>query len=171
MSTRMGSLALVIACACARQNVRPSGPAVSAQPAAESERSAAPRPAPAPTPSELRARARTALSTSDFAAAAAALEQYLRIEPRDPAALFEAGWVAERRGDGEGARRKYAVALESDPGHAAAALNLARLMRIAGQPADAAEICAAALRKNTDDPRLLDALAASLREQKKLDEA
>ena len=170
MTSRMAALSLVVG-ACARQAVRPDAAAVPAASAVESPRPAAPQPVAGPSPAELRARSRAALSAHDFAKAGAALEQYLRLEPRDTSALFEAGWIAERLGDPERARRDYAATLGADPAHVGAALNLARLLRIAGLPGDAAEVCASTLRKTGDEPRLLDALAASLRDQKKLDEA
>ncbi|HWE22676.1 MAG TPA: tetratricopeptide repeat protein [Myxococcales bacterium] len=119
----------------------------------------------------MRALARGALADRNLAVATAALEQYLRAVPHDAAAQFEAGWVAEQLGDVDGARHHYTAALESDPAHVPAALNLARSFRIGGQPQDAVAVCEAALRKTADDPRLLDALAASLRDEKKLDEA
>jgi tetratricopeptide (TPR) repeat protein len=181
MRTRIALLALTI-CACARHAVKPDPAQVATDPAPQkigdttpvSARQEISKVSPIsaePIPAELHARARAAIAGHDFAAAAGALEQYLRAEPRDAAALFEAGWVSEQLGHPQEARQRYAAALDVDPGHVAAALNLARSLRMAGDPAAAAEVCAAPLRHSADEPRLLNALAASLRDQKKLDEA
>src|SRR4051812_49438148 len=60
--------------------------------------------------------------------AAAQLDAYLAREPADVAALFEAGWGAEQRGESKLAAGFYQRALQREPAHAAAALNLSRLI-------------------------------------------
>src|SRR4051812_49512579 len=60
--------------------------------------------------------------------AAAQLDAYLAREPADVAALFEAGWGAEQRGESKLAAGFYQRALQREPAHAAAALHLSRLI-------------------------------------------
>ena len=117
----------------------------------------------------LHAEARESMAAGDWAAAQARLEAYLSKEPGDAAAIFEAGWVEERLGRADAAARLYRQALAIRPGHLAAALNLARLLR--DDAAGAEEVLRASLRERPADPALLNALAAVLRGAGKLDAA
>ena len=151
-------LVLLVLCGCASQGVKPVSKAPARKPSEM-------------TAQELYAEARGDMAARDFPAAKAALEHYLGREAHDAAALFDAGWVDEQLGDLKSARERYAAALRADRGNVAAALNLARLLRLQDQPAEAVDVCEAALAQHEDDPRLLDALAAALRQAKRLDDA
>ena len=151
-------LLLLVLCGCASQGIRPAPKAAARKPSEMTE-------------PELYAEARSNLAARDFAAAKAALGHYLLRKPHDAAALFDAGWVDEQLGDLQGARERYAAALRVDRGNVASALNLSRVLRLQDQPAEAADVCEAALAHHQDDPRLLDALAAALRQGKRLDDA
>ncbi|HTO99103.1 MAG TPA: tetratricopeptide repeat protein [Myxococcales bacterium] len=120
-------------------------------------------------PSILHERARTLMAEGKWEQAWEKLEAYLAREPGDAAALFEAGWMAEKRSDPAGAKELYRRSLEIDPGQVGAALDLARLLQ--DDPVRAEAVLRASLEKLPGDPRLLDGLAAALLAQKKLDEA
>lgn len=119
-------------------------------------------------PAILYKEARELMANGRWEAARARLEPYLTRMPDSAAALFDAGWVAERLGEGRSAAELYARALVIDPGQVGAALNLARLQE---SPAQAERIVRGALEKAPGEPRLLNALAAALRLQHKLDDA
>jgi tetratricopeptide (TPR) repeat protein len=111
------------------------------------------------------------------------VEAFLRREPKSAAALFDAGFIAEKRGDTKGAQEFYARALVSEPSHLGAALNLSRLYRGQEKPGEAEHVLRSAIAKReaeskgeTDgrgigDPQLLNALSSILRAERKLDEA
>jgi tetratricopeptide (TPR) repeat protein len=115
----------------------------------------------------LHKEARELMARGEFDAARARLEAYLVKAPDHAPALFDAGWVAERLGDRRSAADLYARALSRDPGNAGAAINLARLK---DTPGESEIVLRAALEKAPDEPRLLNALAAALRAQHKLDD-
>jgi tetratricopeptide (TPR) repeat protein len=119
-------------------------------------------------PAILYKEARELMANGRWEAARARLEPYLTRVPDSAAALFDAGWVAEQVGDGRSAAELYARVLAIHPGHVGAALNLARLQE---SPAQAERIVRAALEKAPGEQRLLNALAAALRLQHKLDDA
>src|SRR3954467_4849005 len=125
---------------------------------------------PAPT---IHQAAREQMAQQRWGVAAAQLDAYLAREPADVAALFEAGWggeagwVAERGGESKLAAGFYQRALQREPAHAAAALNLSRLI----DPAAGEAVLRGALQQKPENVQLLDALAAALRGQRKLDEA
>ena len=131
---------------------------------------AAPKPVEA-APAELYKSAREALVARDWAAASAGLEAYLAKEPKSAAANFDAGWVAEQRQQLDKAAGSYKRALELEPGHLGAALNLARVYRLWERFGDGEQVLRAALTKREGDPKLLNALATLLRLDKKTDEA
>ena len=132
-------------------------------------------------PADIYQRARVALAAGDYPAAGDALESYLMKEPKSAAANFDAGWVAEQRQQLDKAAGYYKKALEIDPGHLGAALNLARVYRLWERYPDAEGVLRAALGKRESDPKLLtthllnthllNALATVLRLEKKTDEA
>ena len=99
------------------------------------------------------------------------VDAYLKKEPKSAAALFDAGWLAAKRGDAKAAQGYYEQALANEPSHTGAALNLARLRR--DDPAAVEKMLRAVLqaRKDEPDPQVLDALAAAERAQGKLDDA
>lgn len=115
--------------------------------------------------------AREAMAAGDFEAARQKLDVYLGREPKSSAAWFDAGWVAEKQGDLKAAALGYQKALELQPAHMGAALNLIRIERGQDKLADADHVARAALVKAPDDARLLDALASLQRQQGKLDDA
>lgn len=156
---------LIALCACAHaQKAAP----VAAQAAAV--RPPAPQIVEVP-PAVLYKEARESMARGDWDTARQRLQDYLKREPKNAAALFDAGWIAEKRGEPKDAGGLYARALQADPAHAGAALNLARLLRLEERTAEAEDVLRAALQRRADDPRILGALASLLREQKKLDEA
>jgi len=101
------------------------------------------------------------------------VDAYLKKEPKSAAALFDLGFISERLNDPKAARADYEKALANEPSHLGAALNLARLIH--DKPAEAEKVLRAALAhraaEDQNGPELLDALAAVLRAQGKLDEA
>jgi tetratricopeptide (TPR) repeat protein len=74
---------------------------------------------------------------------------------------FNRGWDLERQ-DIAKARQAYQRALELDPGHTGAAINLGRLWHEAGELADAERVYRAALARTHDDPLLPFNLAVVL---------
>ncbi len=118
-------------------------------------------------PASIYPAARQQMLQRRWEEAAARLDAHLAREPGDRGALFDAGFVAARRGDARAAAGFYRKLLARDPSHLAAALDLALLV----PPEEAESVLRRALRGRPADPRLLDALAAALRAQKKLDEA
>ena len=120
-------------------------------------------------PTILHKEARELMARGDWDAARARLEAYLAKAPENAEAWFEAGWLTERQGDAKGAAGLYGRALAREPGNVPAALNLARLTQ--DDPRHAEGILRAALDQAPAEPRLLNALAAALRAQRKLDEA
>jgi Flp pilus assembly protein TadD len=150
--------ALLLACACAHtQPVEPPPALV-----------LAPKPLEI-TPAEHRERARAAMAQGRWNEARHELDSLLAQEPKNAAAWFDKGWASERLGDGKAARAEYAKALELQPVHPGAVLNLARLLE--DEPAEAERVLRSALGEKNDDPQLLDALAGAQRSQKKLDAA
>lgn len=141
---------------------------------------AAAKPAP-PTlvdvpPAVLYKESRELMAAGNWDGARERVDAYLKREPKNAAALFDAGFIAEKRGDPKAAQEFYARALASDPSHLGAAMNLSRLYRSQEKLADAEHVLRAALAKRgpeaTDaDAKLLDALASVLRAEKKLDES
>jgi Flp pilus assembly protein TadD len=117
----------------------------------------------------LRVEARELMAQGKWQAAQDRLEAYLSKEPGNAEGLFDAGWVSERLADPKRARSFYRQALASQPGHAGAALNLARLL--GDEPADAEAVLRTALRERPADPALLNGLAAVLRSAGKLEPA
>ena len=118
-------------------------------------------------PASIYPAARQQMLQRRWEEAAARLDAHLAREPGDRGALFDAGFVAARRGDARAAAGFYRKLLARDPSHLAAALDLALLV----PPEEAESALRRALRGRPADPRLLDELAAALRAQKKLDEA
>jgi tetratricopeptide (TPR) repeat protein len=117
----------------------------------------------------LHKEARELMAQGKWEPAEARLLAYLSKEPGNAKGLFDAGWVEERLGDPKQAIGFYRQALASQPGHASAALNLARLLR--DDPAEAEGVLRAALRERPADPGLSNGLAAVLRAGGKLDAA
>ena len=153
----------IAACACAHAPPRPQSPTPAQLKAAERERLfELPQ-------SILRKEAQELMAQRNWEAAKDRLEAFLAHNGGHSGALFEAGWVAEQLGDANSAADLYARALASDPGNAAAALNLARLLP--DEPERAETVLRAALQHRAGDPRLLDALAGLLRRRNRLDEA
>ena len=153
---------LVLCAACAHEQVKQAVAPVAGQ------RKRAPRLLDVPA-GVVHKEALELMAKGDWEGAADKLEDFLEREPKNAAGLFESGWVAERQLDLAAAEGFYQRALAVDPGHAGAALNLARLWR--EKPAEAERVLRAALAKQEDEPRLLAGLAAALRAQRKLDEA
>ena len=120
-------------------------------------------------PSILHKEARELMARGEWEAARARLDAYLTKAPENAAAWADAGWVAERLGDPKRAADLYGRALARDPAEVGAAINLARLSR--DDPAQAERILRAAVEKTPAEPRLLNALAATLLAQHELDEA
>ena len=155
------ALLTILACACAHEVVKP---------AAQAAKPAAPPPRLFDVPAAiLYKESRELMAQGNWDAAKARIDAYLAREPKSAAALFDAGWVSEKRGDAKAAADYYKRAVESEPAHVGAALNLTRLLK--DKPAEAEKVLRAALSKRADDPRLLNAFASVLRVEKKLDEA
>jgi tetratricopeptide (TPR) repeat protein len=122
-------------------------------------------------PAILYKESRELMAKGDWDGAKARIDAYLVKEPQSAAALFDAGWVSEKLGDPKAAADDYRRALDADPSHVGAALNLTRLYRAQDRTADAEKVLRDALEKRSDDPQLLNALASVLRAQKRLDDA
>ena len=152
------ALLTILACACAHEAVKPAPPRLAA-PAVPPKMVELP-------PAIVYKEARELMEMGRWNDAQAKLQAYLAKEPNNAAALFDAAWVAERRGDKAAAEELYRRARANDPQHAGAALNLARLLEEKGELAEAEQVC-----RGSDDARVLDALAAILREEHKADEA
>ena len=122
-------------------------------------------------PAILYKESRELMAQGKYADAEKRVQAYLQKEPKSAAALFDAGWLAEKRGDTKAAQDFYQRALASEPSHTGAALNLARLKR--DKPAEVETTLRAALKakQGDPDPQLLDAVAAAQRAQGKLDDA
>ena len=120
-------------------------------------------------PALLYQEAREKMARGEWDEARERFDALLSKDPKSAAVLFDAGWIAEKRGDPKTAEGYYRRTLELEPQHLGAALNLARLMR--DSPADAERVLRQALQHRDGDPALLDGLAAALREQGRLDEA
>lgn len=152
-------LVLGTACAHAPPKAPPPPPAVKAE-----------RQRPPEIPAAiLHQEARELMARGEWDAARARLDAYLSKEAENAQAWFEAGWLSERQGDPKAAAGLYGCALARDPANVPAALNLARLAQ--DDPGRAESILRAALDKAPGEPRLLNALGASLRAQRKLDQA
>ena len=157
-------LVAVAALACA--------PKEAVRPVASLKPTVAPPPKPVEVaPAALYKTAREALAARDWVAASAGLEAYLAREPKSAAANFDAGWVAEQRQQLDQAAASYKRALELEPSHLGAAINLARVYRLWERFGDGAQVLRSALTRREGDPRLLNALAALLRLDRKTDEA
>ena len=122
-------------------------------------------------PAILYKESRELMAKGDWDGAQARIDAYLAREPKNAAALFDAGWLSEKRGDPKTAADRYRKALDVDAGHVGAAINLTRLYREQDRTADAENVLRSALAKRADDPGLLNGLAAVLRAEKRLDEA
>ncbi|HYS07850.1 MAG TPA: tetratricopeptide repeat protein [Myxococcales bacterium] len=153
----MALLGLVVACAHAPSKVPPPDPTAERRRLLE---------LPATI---LHKEARELMARGQWDAARARLDAFLTKAPESAEGWFDAGWLAERMGDPQAAADLYDKALGQDPANVPAALNLARLG--SDDPRKAESIVRAALQKNPSDPRLLNALGAVLRAQRKLDEA
>ncbi|MGZ6142977.1 MAG: tetratricopeptide repeat protein [Myxococcales bacterium] len=122
-------------------------------------------------PAILYKESRELMAQGNWDGAKARIDAYLAKEPKSAAALFDAGWVSEKRGDLKSAAGLYQRALDNEPSHVGAALNLTRLLRAQEKQAEAEKVLRGTLAKQPDDPRLLNALASTLRAEKKLDDA
>ena len=101
---------LLIASACAHQAPVKQAP-VAAQPV-----KAAPPPRLIDVPPAiLYKESRELMAQGNWDAAKARIDAYLAREPKSAAALFDAGWVSEKRGDPKVAADYYKRALESEP--------------------------------------------------------
>jgi Flp pilus assembly protein TadD len=167
------ALLLSLACACAH------APPVKTAPSA-----AAARPAPQDLsdlpPATLYKESREMMAAGNWDGAKERVDAFLKREPKSAAALFDAGFIAEKRGDLKAAQGFYARALLVEPAHLGAALNLSRLDRVQEKPAEAERVLRSAIAKRdadskgeagSGDPLLLNALSSVLRFQRKLDEA
>jgi tetratricopeptide (TPR) repeat protein len=169
----MRKLALLLTIACACAHAPPAKP-VSAGTAAA--KPAPPRLIDVP-PAILYKESREMMAAGNWDGAKERVEAFLRREPKSAAALFDAGFIAEKRGDPKGAQDFYARALANEPSHLGAALNLSRLYRGQEKLGDAEQVLRSAIAKREaeskgeTDPQLLNALSSVLRVGKKLDQA
>lgn len=167
----MRKLAMLLAVACGCAHAPPAK--VSARPAVK----------PAPLrlldlpPAILYKESREMMAQGNWDGARERVEAYLKREPKSAPALFDAGFIAEKRGDKRAAEDFYRRSLDNDPADVPAALNLSRLYQLDEKTGDAEQVLKSALSKSDaeargpGDPRLLNALASVLRAGKKLDEA
>ena len=161
----MRKLAVLVVIACACAHAPPEK--ILAQPAVKPS---PPRLLDLP-PALLFKESRELMAQGNWDAAGERVEAYLKREPKSAPALFDAGFIAEKRGDSKAARDFYRRALDNDAGNAPAALNLSRLDQQGDKLGHAEHVLRAALGKAEADPQLLNALASVLRAEKKLDEA
>ena len=158
---------LLAAAGCAHNP--PVKPAAQAA-AAPAVKAAPPRLIDVP-PAILYKESRELMAKGDWDGARERVDAYLKREPRSAAALFDAGWIAEKKNDPKAAQDFYKRALENEPAHVGAALNLARLLRVQDKLAEAEKVLQTALSKRQGDPQLLNAVSSVLRAEKKLDAA
>jgi tetratricopeptide (TPR) repeat protein len=167
MTGRSSALVLVLLCGC-------GGAQETVKRAPAAQKAAPPRLLDLP-PAIIWKEARELVAQGDWEGARTRLDAYLAKVPRSAGGLFDAGWVAEKRGDAKAAAEFYQRAFTADPRQAGAALNLVRLLRAQDKNAEAEQLCRAALanRQEGEDQsaQLSNALAAVLRAQGKLDEA
>jgi tetratricopeptide (TPR) repeat protein len=165
---RLSALA-ILACACAHAPPQ-QRPAQAQEHPAPAQSTVAERQRLLDMPSSLlHKEALELMAQRSWAGAKERLEAFLAREPGHAGALFEAGWVEEQLGDAKGAAELYGRSLGSDPGYAAAAVNLSRLLQ--AEPERAESILRTVLRQRSGDPRLLNALATVLRRRNRLAEA
>lgn len=156
---------ILLAAACAHQAPVKQAPvaAVKAPP---------PKPLIELPPAILYKESRELMAKGDWDGAKARIDAYLAREPKSAAALFDGGWLSEKRGDLKAAQSYYERALAAEPSHVGAALNLTRLLRAQDKAADAEKVLRTAIAKgDPEQPQLLNALASVLRVEKKLDDA
>jgi tetratricopeptide (TPR) repeat protein len=170
--TEMRGLAVLLTVACACAHAPPAKPVSAASPAAA--KPAPPRLIDVP-PAILYKESREMMAAGNWEGARERVDAYLKREPRSAAALFDGGFLAEKRGDAKAAQDFYARALVSEPSHLGAALNLSRLYRRQDKPGDAEQVLRSTIAKREGDakgdPQLLNALSSVLRAEKKLDQA
>ena len=166
----MRKLLCLFATACACAHAPEQKAPVAAQPV--------PRPPPLRLidvpPAILYKESRELMAMGNWDAAKDRVDAYLEREPKSAAALFDAGFICEKRGDPKAAQDYYRRSLENEPSHVGSALNLARLLREQDKLAEADQVLHIALSKTTPGtarPQLLNALSSVLRAEKKLDEA
>ena len=156
------AMLLVVACGCAHA------------PPAKVVAQSAVKPAPPRLldlpPVILYKESREMMAQGNWDGAKERVDAYLKLEPGSVTALFDAGFIAEKRGDPKAAQF-YRRALENDPGHVGAALNFSRLYLLDENPLDAERVLKSALGRSRGDPQLLNALSSVLRAERKLDEA
>src|SRR5260221_10625475 len=161
---------LILACACAHAPPPKTVAAAAAKPA--------PRDLSDQPPATLYRESREMMAAGNWDGAKERVDAFLKREPKSAPALFDGGFIAEKRGDLRSAQELYARALVSEPTHLGAALNLARLDRAQEKSGDAERVLRSAIakREGTEskgegDPLLLNALSSVLRFERKLDEA
>ena len=106
------------------------------------------------------------LEASNYEKARVEFQNALQISPVDPEARFENGVVDEKLGRSREAAQFYQGAIDINPNHVGARVNLARLYLFAGAPDKTLELIAPGLVKNPDSAELLT-LRAAARVQKK----
>jgi tetratricopeptide (TPR) repeat protein len=89
------------------------------------------------------------------------LDRAPELPSADAEEWFNRGWDLEKQ-DIAKARKAYERALDLDPAHTGAAINLGRLFHEAGELADAERVYRAALKRTHDDPLLPFNLAVVL---------
>ncbi len=79
----------------------------------------------------------------------------LQIDPKNAAARYQLGQIAERQGKIRDALGNYQAAVEADPADIPARAALARIYLLGGLPDKASEVLAPGLEKSPGDPKLL----------------
>jgi tetratricopeptide (TPR) repeat protein len=162
----MRKLAVLVLTACA------TAPAKMPEPVAAAPVKAAPPPRLFDLPPAiLYKESRELMAQGRWDEAKARIDAYLAREPKSSAALFDAGWLSEKRGDVKAAADFYQRALDAEPSHVGAALNLTRIDRQQDKLPDAEKVLKTALSTKAANPQLLNALASVLRAEKRLDDA
>ena len=108
------------------------------------------------------------LAAGNFEKARVEFQNALQIAPKDAEARFQNGWVDEKLGNSREAAQFYQGAIDANPEHVRARINLARLYLFSGIPDKAFELIKPALEKHPDDAEALAVRAAARMQQKDL---
>jgi tetratricopeptide (TPR) repeat protein len=106
-------------------------------------------------------RAERYLDAGELGKASVEFRNALRIQPMDPEALYQLGYISEQRGVVREAVRFYRAAIEAAPGDLRPRAQLGRILVLGADPQHALEVVQPALEVHPDDPDLLAVRAAA----------
>lgn len=106
-------------------------------------------------------RAQHYLAAGDLGKASVEFRNALRIQPMDPEALYELGYISEQRAGVRDAIRFYQAAIETAPGDVRPRARFGRILVLGAEPQRALDVVQPALERHPDDPDLLAVRAAA----------